>query len=278
MGFSRQEYWSELACPPPRDLPTQRLNPCLLRLLHCRQFLYWRAMGDTPYGFYIPSLNNFHLGSTFITPTGIWFSSVQFSSVSQSCPILWDPMNCSTPGFPVHHQLLEFTQTHVHRFSDAIQPSHSLSSPSPPASNPSQHQSLFQWVNSSHDVAKYWSFSFSIIPSKEHPGLISFRMDWLDLLAIQGTLKSLIQHHSSKASVLRCSAFFTVQLSHPYMTTWKTIALTRRTFVGKVMSLLLNMLSRLVITFNYHQKNALVNWTVIFFSKEKLKDTFIYNL
>ena len=95
---------------------------------------------------------------------------------------------------------------------------------------------------------KYWSFSFSIIPSKEHPGLISFRMDWLDLLAVQGTLKSLLQHHSSKASILWCSAFFTVHLSHPYMTTGKTIALTRRTFVGKVMSLLFNMLSRLVIT------------------------------
>ena len=95
---------------------------------------------------------------------------------------------------------------------------------------------------------KYWSFSFSIIPSKEHPGLISFRMDWLDLLAVQGTLKSVLQHHSSKASILRCSAFFIVQLSHPYMTTGKTIALTRRTFVGKVMSLLFNMLSRLVIT------------------------------
>ena len=102
---------------------------------------------------------------------------------------------------------------------------------------------------------KYWSFSFSIIPSKEHPGLISFRMDWLDLLAVQGTLKSLLQHHSSKASILRCSVFFTVQLSHPYMTTGKTIALTRRTFVGKVMSLLFNMLSRLVITFlpSYNQ-------------------------
>ena len=96
---------------------------------------------------------------------------------------------------------------------------------------------------------KYWSFSFRIIPSKEHPGLISFRMDWLDLLAVQGTLKSLLEHHSSKGSILRCSAFFTVQLSHPYMTTEKTTAMTRRTFVGKVMSLLFNMLSRLVITF-----------------------------
>ena len=107
---------------------------------------------------------------------------------------------------------------------------------------------------------KYWSFSFSIIPSKEHPGLISFRMDWLDLLAVQGTLKSLLQHHSSKASILRCSALFTVQLSHPYMTTGKTIALTRQTFVGKVMSLLFNMLSRLVITFLPRSKRLLISW------------------
>ena len=107
---------------------------------------------------------------------------------------------------------------------------------------------------------KYWSFSFSVIPSKEHPGLISFRMDWLDLLAVQGTLKSLLQHHSSKASLLRHSAFFTVQLSHPYMTTGKTIALTRRTFVGKVMSLLLNMLSRLFITFFPRNKHLLISW------------------
>ena len=107
---------------------------------------------------------------------------------------------------------------------------------------------------------KYWSFSFSIIPSKEHPGPIFFRMDWLDLLAVQGTLKSLLQHHSSKASILRCSAFFTAQLSHPYMTTGKTIALTRRTFVGKVMSLLLNVLSRLVITFLPRSKLLLISW------------------
>ena len=108
---------------------------------------------------------------------------------------------------------------------------------------------------------KYWSFSFSIIiPSKEHPGLISFKMDWLDLLAVHGTLKSLLQHHSSKASILQCSGFFTVQLSHPYMTTGKTIALTRQTFVGKVMSLLLNMLSRLVITFLPRSKHLLISW------------------
>ena len=106
----------------------------------------------------------------------------------------------------------------------------------------------------------YWSFSLSIIPSKEHPGLIFFRMDWLDLLEVQGTLKSLLQHHSSKASILRCSAFFTVQLSYPYMTTGKTIALTRRTFVGKVMSLLLNILSRLVITFLPRSKRLLISW------------------
>ena len=107
---------------------------------------------------------------------------------------------------------------------------------------------------------KYWSLSFSIIPSKEIPGLISSRMDWLDLLAVQGTLKSLLQHHGSKASVLRRSAFFTVQLSHPYMTTGKTIALTRPTFVGKVMSLLFNMLSRLVITFLPRSKHPLISW------------------
>ena len=106
---------------------------------------------------------------------------------------------------------------------------------------------------------KFWSFSFSISPSKEHPGLISFRMDWLDLLAVQGTLKSLLQHHSSKASLLRCSAFFTVQLSHPYMTTGKIIALTRRTFVGKVISLLSNVLSRLVITFLPRNKCHLIS-------------------
>ena len=122
--------------------------------------------------------------------------------------------------------------------------------------NPSQHHGLFQWVNSSHEVAKYWSFS--IRPSNEHPGLI-FRMDWLDLLAVQGTLKSLLQHHSSKAAILRCSAFFTVQLSHPY-DHGKTIALTRRNFVGTVMSLLLNMLSRLVITFLPRSEHLLISW------------------
>ena len=152
-------------------------------------------------------------------------------------------MNRSTPGLPVQHQLPEFTQTHVHRVSDAIQPSHPcrpllLLPPIPPSIRVFSNESTLhrRWP-------KYWSFSFSIIPTKEHPGLISFRMDWLDLLAGQGTLKSLLQHHSSKASVLQRSAFFTVQLSHPYMTTGKTIALTRRTFVGKVMSLLFRDIS-----------------------------------
>ena len=168
---------------------------------------------------------------------------VQLSSVAQSCPTLCGTMDCSIPGFPVHHQLLDLTQTHVHRVSDAIQPSHPLLSPSPSAFNLSQHRGLFQWVSSLHQVAKYWSFRFSISPSNEYSGLISFRMDWLDLLAVQGTLKSLLQHHSSKPSILRCSTFFTVQLSHPYMTTGKTIALTGWTFVGKVMSLLFNILS-----------------------------------
>ena len=185
---------------------------------------------------------------------------VQFSRSVMS-DSLWPHESGSTPGLPVYHQLPEFTQTHVHQVGDGIQPSHPLSSPSPPAPNPSQHQSLLQWVNSSSmRWPKYWSFSFSIITSKEIPGLISFRVDWLDLLAVKGTLKSLLQHHNSKASILRCSAFFTVQLSHPYMTTGKTIALTRQTFIGKVMSLLFNMLPRLVITFLPRSKRLLISW------------------
>jgi len=184
----------------------------------------------------------------------------QFSSVAQSCLTLCDPMNHSTPGLPVHYQLLEFTQTHVHRVSDAIQPSHPLLSPSPPTPNPSQHQSLSSESTLRLRWPRYWSFSFSIIPSKEIPGLISFKMDWLDLLEVQGTLKSLLQPHSSKASIFQCSAFFTVQLSYPYMTTGKTIALIRWTFVGKVMSLLFNMLSRLGITVLPRSKCFLISW------------------
>ena len=158
-------------------------------------------------------------------------------------------MNHSMPGLPVQHQLPEFTQTHVHRVGDAIQPSHPLSSPSPPAPIPPSIRVFFSESTLCMRWPKYWSFSFHISPTNEHPGLISFRMDWLDLLAVQGTLKSLLQHHSSKASILQRSAFFTVQLSHLYMTTGKTIALTRWTFVGKVVSLFFNMLSRFEIAF-----------------------------
>ena len=168
-------------------------------------------------------------------------------------------MNRSTPGLPVHHQFLEITQTHVHRVSDAIQPSHPLSSLSPPAPKPSRIRVFSNKSTFCMRWPKYWIFRFSIIPSKEYPGLISFRMDWLDLLAVQGTLRSLLQHHSSKASILWHSAFFTVQLSHPYMTSGKTIALTRQTFVGEVMSLLFNMLSRLVISFLPRSKRLLIS-------------------
>ena len=157
-------------------------------------------------------------------------------------------MDCRMPGLPVYHQLLEFTQTHFHLVGDAIQPSHPLSSPSTPAFSPSQHQGLFQWVSSSHQVAKvYWSLSFSISLSNEYSGLISFRIDCFDVLAVQGTLKSLLQQNSSKTSILWCSAFCMVQISYPYMTTEKTMALTMQTFVSKGMFLLFNTLSRFVI-------------------------------
>ena len=160
-------------------------------------------------------------------------------------------MNCSIPGLPVHHQLPEFTQTHVPLSLESVMPSNHLVLCHPlllPLIFPSIR--VFSNESALHiRWPRYWRFSFNVSPSNEHPGLISFRMDWLDLLAVQGTLKSLLQHHTSKASILWCSAFFIVQLSHPYMTTGKTIALTRWTFVDKVMSLLFNMLSRLVITF-----------------------------
>ena len=177
---------------------------------------------------------------------------VQFSSVTQSCPTLCDPMDCSTPDLPVHHQLAEFTQTYVHWVGDAIQPFHPLSSP---LLLPSVFPSIRVFFSESVlriRWPKYWSFGFNISPSNEHSGLISFRMDWLDLLAVQGTAKSLLQHHSSKASIFWHSAFFTVQLSYPYMTTGKTIALTRWTFVGRVLSLLFNKLSRLVVCWQHN--------------------------
>ena len=164
------------------------------------------------------------------------------------------------PGLPVHHQLPEFTQSHVHRVGDAIQPFHPLLSLLLP---PSVFPSIRVFSNESAlriRWPKYWSFSFSISSSNEYSRLISFRMDWFDLLAVQGTLESLLQHHSSKASILLCSAFFIVRLSHPYMTTGKTIGLTRRTFVGKVMSLLSNMLSWLLIIFIPRSERLLISW------------------
>ena len=167
-------------------------------------------------------------------------------------------MNYSTPGLPVHHQLPESIKTHVHRVSDAIQPSHPLLSPSPPSLNLSQHQGLFQMSQLCASGGQ--SIGVSALASVLPMNTQDFRMDWLDLLAVQGTLKSLLHHHSSKASILRHSAFLIVQLSHPYMTTGKTIALTRRTFVDKVMSLLFNMLSRLVITFLPRSKRLLISW------------------
>ena len=184
--------------------------------------------------------------------------SVQFNSVTQSCPTLWDHMDCSMPGFLVYHQLQSFLRLMSIGVSDAIQPSHPLLSASPPALNLSQHQGLFQWVSSSNQVAKVLEFQL------QHQSFQwIFRTDflyWLDLLAVQGTLKSLLQHHNSKVLILQCSPSFTVQLSHPYMTTRKTIALTRGTFVGKVMSLLFNMLSRLVIAFLLRSKHLLISW------------------
>ena len=167
-------------------------------------------------------------------------ASVKFSSVAQSCPTLCNPIDCSTPGIPVYRQLPEFTQTHVHWVSGAT---NHLILCLPLLLLPSIFPSIRAFSNESTLLIRWpkdWSFSFSIRPSNEYSGLISFRMDWLDLLAVQGTLRSLLQHHSSEASVPQHSAFFIVQLSHPYLTTGKTIALTRRTFGGKVMSLLLS--------------------------------------
>ena len=167
-------------------------------------------------------------------------------------------VDCSTPGFPVLHYLPEFAQMHVHWFSDAIQHVILLSPPSPPAINLTQHQGLFQWVSSSHQLAKVLELQFQH-QSFQWIFRVDFLQDW-DLLAVQGTLKSFLQHHSSKASVLQCSAFFMVQLSHLNIITGKTIAFTIQTFVCKVMSLLFNMLSRLVIAFLPRSKHLLISW------------------
>ena len=206
---------------------------------------------EFPWFFYDPAdVGKFISGSSAFSKSSlnIWKFLVQFSSVAQLHPTLCDPMGCSMPGLPVHHQLPEFTQIHVYWVGDAIQPSHLLLCPSPPAFNHSQHQGLFKWV-SSHQVDTILEFQLKHHPSNEYSGMIYFRMYWLDLLAVQGNLKSVLQHQNSKASIIKHSAFFKVQLSHPYITTGETIAFTRQTFVGKVMSLLFNMPSRLVITF-----------------------------
>ena len=176
-----------------------------------------------------------------------------------ACLTLCSLMDCSTPGLPIHHQLPELLK--LMSIESVMSSNHLILCC--PLISPSILPSIRVFSNESVlciKWPKYWSFIFNISPSNEHSGLISFRMDWLDLLAVQGTLKSLLQHHISKASSLQCSAFFRVQLSHLYMTTGKTIALTRRTFVGKVMSLLFNMLSRLVITFLSRSRHLLISW------------------
>ena len=181
-------------------------------------------------------------------------------SVIQSCLTLCKSMNRSTGGLPVHHQLLSSPKL---MFTESVMPSNHLILYCPLLLLPSIFPSIRVFTNESAlriRWPKFWSFSFNISPANEHSGLISFRIDWLDLLAVQGTLKSLLQHQSSKASILWRSALFTVQLSHPDMTTGKTIALTRQTFVGKVISLLFNMLSRLVITFLPRSKHLLISW------------------
>ena len=183
-------------------------------------------------------------------------------------------------GLPVHHRIPEFTQTCS---IELVMPSNHLILCHPLLLLPSIFPSIRVFSNESALCIRwpmYWSFSFNISPSNEHPGLISFRMDWLDLLAVQGTLKNLLQHHSPKASILQHSAFFIVQLSHPYMTTGKTIALTRRTFVGKVMSLLLNMLSRLVITFLPRSKRLFISWlqspSAVILEPQKIKSDTVH--
>ena len=188
------------------------------------------------------------------------FIDVHFSSVTQLCPTLCIPMDCSMPGLPV----ITNSQSLLKLMSiELVMPSNHLNLCPPLLLLPLIFPSIMVFSNESVlgiRWPKYWSFSFNISPSSEYSGLISFRMDWLDLLAVQGTLKSLLQHHSSEASIHQCSAFFLVQLSHPYMTTGKTVALTRWTFVGKVMSLLLNMLSRLVISFLPRSERLLISW------------------
>ena len=238
----RPSIWYHSCSPTPERPGTQRCCLCNIQRL-----VDWKNEDFVAWLFVFTKV---------VSKNSLLFSSVQSLSHVQ---------HIATPWITARQASLSITNSLsspklMHQVGDAIQPSHALSSPSPPASNPSHHQSLFQWVNSSQEWPKYWSFSLSISPSNEHPGLVSFRMDWLDLLVVQGTLKNLLQHHSSKASILWHSAFFIVQLSHPYMTTGKTIALPKWTFVGKVMSLLFNRLSRLIITFLSRRKHLLISW------------------
>ena len=192
---------------------------------------------------------------------------------------LCDPMDSRTSGFPVHHQLLELAQTQVHLVGDTIQPTHPLLSTSPPAFNLSQHQGLSIKSVLCITWPKYWSFSFSISPSNEYSRRIPFRMDCFDLFAVQGILKRLLQHHSSKVPTLQCSAFFIEQLSRPKMTIGKTIALTRWTFVGKLMPLVFNKLSRLVIPFLPRSKHLLISWlqspSAVILEPEKIKSVIV---
>ena len=287
-GILKARILEWLATPLQGIFPTQGSN---LGFWHCRWVLYHlshlggsRVSSDFIHCRSQASLSHIQPTSSEsekCNPTStlikvpvlmLQFSSVQLLSHVQIFVTL---MDCSRQGPPVHHQLLEFTQTQVHWVSDAIQPSHPLLSPSPPAFSVSQHQGLFKWVSSSHQVAKLSQLHLQH-QSSWYSRLISFRMDLLDLLAVQGTVKSLLQYHSSKASVLRGSDFFIVHLSHPYMTTGKTTALTRQNFVGKVMSLLFNMLSRLVKTFLPRSKSLLISWlqspsAVILEPKKKIK-------
>ena len=188
------------------------------------------------------------------------FSGYCCCSVAKLCLTLGDPMDCSTPGFPVLHYISEFVQTHV--FSESVMLSNHLILWHPLLLLPSIFPSIWVFPNESAlhiRWPKYWSFSFSISPSNEYSGLTSFRIDWFDLLAVQGS-QNLPQHHSSKAPIVWCSAFFRAQLSHPYMTAGKTIALTIRNFVRKVMSLLFNKLSRFAIAFLPRSKCLLISW------------------
>ena len=206
------------------------------------------------------------------------FSSVQFSSVTQSCPTLCDPMNHRTPGLPVHHH----SQSSLKLMSIELMPSDHLIFCHPLLLLPSIFPSIrvFSSESALHiKWPKYWSFSFSISPSNEYSGLMSFGIDWFDLFAVQGTLKCLLQQHSLKASFLWSSASFMDQLSHPYMTTGKTTAVTRRTFVGKVMSLLFNMLSRLVTAFLPRSRRLLISWlqspSAVILEPKKIKSVFV---